>query len=132
MNRRRALALLTAVVIMGLVGWMYLSQASEAAELHHDIQELRQRKEELQRQNDQLAYDIARMASVDQLEGRARQLGYVTVWQAHFVAVAGYLSPNEKTPQDVTALAQREPSAVTGWWKSVADQFEAWAQTDQP
>ena len=136
MNRRRTFALLAAVVILGLVGWMYLSQASEAAELHHHIQELHQRKDELQRQNDQLAYDIARTASVDQLESRARQLGYVYVWQARFVAVVGYPSQDKKAPEDVAALAQRDPAeratspTVTGWWRSVTDQFEAWTQTE--
>lgn len=139
MNRRRALALLAAVVVLGLVGWMYLSQASEAAELDHRIQELSRQKEELQRQNDQLAYEIARRASVDRLEKRARALGYAAVWQARFVYVAAYPSPDKSAPGERPALAQRDPleratpSAVAaGWWQTVADQFEAWVQTEQP
>lgn len=138
MNQRGALALLAIVVLLGLVGWMYLSQASEAAELRHHIQDLRQRKEELQRQNDQLTYEIARLASVDRLDKRARDLGYVAVWQARFVAVAGYSTADEATPGVSTTLAPREPvenatpSAVAGWWQAVTDQFETWTQTEQP
>ncbi len=126
------------IVIMGLVGWMYLSQASEVTETTRRIRELRQQKEELQRQNDQLAYDIARLASVDRLEKRARELGYVAVWEARFLVVADYPTQKEDTLAEKTALAQDSPAehttspAVVGWWKSIASQFEAWALADQP
>lgn len=133
-----ALAFLATIVILGLIGWVYLRQASEAAELQHRIQALRQQEQELQRQNDQLAYEIARLASVDQLNARARQLGYVAVSQARFVAVAGYPSHQESAPDETMTLAQRDPagratpSAVAGWWKTFTGQFEAWAQSEQP
>lgn len=138
MNRRGALALLAAVVVLGLVGWIYLSQASDAAELHRCIRELRQQKEEFQRQNDQLTYEIARLASVERLEKRAHELGYVSVWQARFLAVAGYPAQDETAPDKLTALARRDPaegatpSAVAAWWQIVTDQFESWAKTEQP
>jgi len=138
MSLRGALGLLVVVVVIGLVGWMYLSQASESAETERRIRELRQQREELQRQNDQLTYENARLASVERLETRARELGYVAVWQARFLAVAGYPAQDDGTPDETTALAQgvptkhTTPSAVAGWWKTVADQFEVWTQTDQP
>jgi cell division protein FtsL len=79
MTLRGALGLLVAILVMGLIGWMYLSQASAMAETERHIAKLRQRKQDLQQQNDQLAYDIARLASVGRLERRARELGYVPV-----------------------------------------------------
>ena len=137
MSRRSALVLLVAVVLLGLVGWMCLSQASEAAEMRHHIQELHQQKKELLRENDQLTYDIARLASVERLEKRARELGYVTVRQAHFVLVA-YPLQDEITPNEAMAVAQSNSaeratsSATPDWWQAVTEQFEAWAQTEQP
>ena len=138
MNRRRALALLVSVLALGLIGWMYLSQASKAAELERNIRNLRQQKEEYQRQNDHLTYQVAQTAAIEQLEQRARELGYVTVWQVRFLPVAGYPAQDEFEPDGVTILTQHEPaeratpSAVAGWWQSVTRQFETWSQTDQP
>lgn len=138
MNLRGALGLLAVVVIVGLIGWVYLSQASEAAETERRIWALRQRREELLRQNDQLAYEVARLASVARLEKRARELGYVAVWQARFLAVAGYPAQEDATVDETPPLARVDPgkratpSAVAGWWKAVADQFEVWAQTEGP
>jgi len=130
--------LLLAILVMSLVGWMYLSQASEGAETARRTRELRQQKEELQRQNDQLTYEIARLASVDRLAQRARELGYVDVWEARFLVVTDYPVEEETWPTEAAALTQRDPdarptaSAVVGWWKAIADQFEVWTLTEQP
>ncbi len=130
--------LLLAILIMSLVGWMYLSQASEGAETARRTRELRQQKEELQRQNDQLTYEIANLASVDRLAQRARELGYVDIWEARFLVVTDYSVAEETWPGEAAVLAQRDPgakptaSAVVGWWKAIADQFEVWTLTEQP
>ncbi|UCC65488.1 MAG: cell division protein FtsL [Anaerolineae bacterium] len=138
MNLRRALRWLVLVVIAGLVGWVYLSQASRVAETEHHIRELRQQRDELQRQNDQLTYEVGRLGSVERLTGRARELGYVAVWQARFVAVTSYPAREDGTSNEPTALSQgvpagrATPSVVAVWWQTVADQFEVWTQTGQP
>lgn len=130
--------LLLAILAMSLVGWMYLSQASEGAETARRSRELRQQKEELQRQNDQLTYEIASLASVDRLAQRARELGYVDVWEARFLVVTGYPVEEETWPTEAASLAQRDPgasptaSAVVGWWQAITDQFEVWTLTEQP
>lgn len=138
MKLRGALGLLAAILVIGLVGWMYLSQASEVAGTERRIGELRQQKEGLQRQNDQLTYEIGRLASVDRLEKRARELGYVPVSQARFLVVGNYPAQDRGTSNEATTLVQGDsakrptPLAVAGWWKAVADQFEMWTRTDQP
>ncbi len=138
MNLQGALALLITVVVLGLVGWMYLSQASRAAELDRRFRELGQQKKELLRQNDQLTYEITRLASVDRLEKRAHELGYVAVRQARFVTVTSYPFQDEVAPDDVTTVAQHDsveraaPLAMASWWHAVTDQFDAWAQPEQP
>ena len=138
MDLRRALRWLVLVVVAGLVGWVYLSQASRVAETEHHIRELRQQRDELQRQNDQLTYEVGRLGSVERLTRRARDLGYVAVWQARFVAVPSYPTRDDGTPSEATALRQDDPaghatpSAVASWWQAVADQFEVWTQTGQP
>jgi type II secretory pathway pseudopilin PulG len=137
-NLRGTPALLVVIVVMGLVGWLYLSQASEATETTRRIRELRQQKEELQRQNDQLTYDVARLASVDRLEERARELGYVTVWEARFLVVTDYPVQGGDTTVEAMASAQngsaerKTSSAVVSWWKTIAGQFEVWASADEP
>jgi len=137
-NRRKALGLLVGVLTLGLVGWMYLSQASQAVNLERQIRGLRQQKQDLQRQNDHLTYEVARLASVERLERRARELGYVAVWQAHFLLVAGYPSPDGTAADEMAALPparpqeRATPSAVAGWWQAVTQQFEAWSQADEP
>ena len=138
MGLRGALGLLVVIVIVGLVGWVYLSQASEVAETERRIRELGRRKEELLRQNDQLAYEVAQLGSVQRLEKRARGLGYTAVWQAHFLAVVGYPTPGEVIVDETPALVRRDPHsratppAVAGWWETVASQFETWSQGGQP
>lgn len=138
MNPRGALGLLAAILAVGLVGWIFLSQASATAETERRIQKLRQQKEEIQRQNDQLAYDIARLASVERLEKRARELGYVPVSEAHFLAVANYpihtpdTAKAKKIPSWTNPTKRTTPSAVAGWWESVTDQFDVWSQIPQP
>lgn len=137
-NLRGTPGLLVAVLVMGLVAWIYLSQASEVTETTRRIRELRQQKEELQRQNDQLNYEIAQFASVDRLEKRARELGYLAVWEARFLVVTDYPTPQEDAPAETTTLTQSDSAgrttapAVVGWWKTIADQFEVWALTDRP
>lgn len=136
MTLRGALGLLGGILVVALVGWVYLSQASAMAETERHIEELRQQKEELQRQNDQLAYEIAKLASVNRLEKRARELGYVPISQAHFLVVAGYPAQDKGSLGETTALAQSGPAgratplAVVGWWKAIEDQFEDWIETD--
>jgi cell division protein FtsL len=138
MSLRAALGLLVIVMIAGLVGWVYLSQASEATETERRIRELRLQKEELQRQTDQLTYEVAQLASVEQLTKRARDLGYVPVWQPRFLTVVGYPTQDDGTSNEQTALSHGSsaghatPSAVAGWWEAVTDQFVVWARTDQP
>jgi type II secretory pathway component PulJ len=138
MTLRGALGVLVAILVMGLIGWMYLSQASVMAETERHIAKLRQRKQDLQRQNDQLAYDIARLASVGRLERRARVLGYVPVSQARYLIVAGYPVQDKGLPDETAALAQSGPAeratplAVAGWWKAIEDQFAGWIQTERP
>ncbi|MFZ5918700.1 MAG: septum formation initiator family protein [Chloroflexota bacterium] len=137
-NRRKALGLLVGVLTLALVGWMYLSQASQTVKLERQIRGLRQQKQELQRQNDHLVYEVARLASVERLERRARELGYVAVWQAHFLLVTGYPSPDSTAADEMAALPparpqeRATPSAVAGWWQAVTQQFEAWSQADEP
>lgn len=138
MSLRGALGLLLGILVIGLVGWTYLSQASAMAETERRIAELRQQRLDLQQQNDQRAYDVARLASVGRLEKRARELGYVPVSQAHYLVVAGYPVQGEGSPDERMALAQDGPAehatplAVAGWWKAIEDQFVGWIETEQP
>jgi len=138
MTLRGALGLLLAILVVGLIGWTYLSQASAMAETERHIAELRQRKQDLQRLNDQLTYDIARLASVDRLERQARKLGYVPVSQVRYLIVADYPVRDIDVRGGTAALPQSGPAeratplAVAGWWKAIEDQFTGWIQTEQP
>ena len=65
---------------------------------------------------------MARLGSVGRSEKRARELGYVAVWEARFLAVIGFPTQEDAAFDEVPALVQSSPSqratpsAVAGWW----------------
>ena len=79
---RRQLRLPTATIwllilaVCTLLGAVYLAQASQAAEMGRQVEQLKLVKDNLQRQNAQLEADIAAADSPAQLTRRALALGF--------------------------------------------------------
>jgi len=121
----RAMAgVLIILLAFSLLGWLYLTQASYVATASRRVQDLEEKKAQLQRQNLELMAEIAQLESVTRLSGRAKELGFVKVTpeEADFVLVRA----ESWTP--ATALADGSP--VSRWLGSVSAQFAAWVHTE--
>jgi hypothetical protein len=79
------LALLFALT--GLVAGLYLWQASEIAVTGRRIEVLRQRRQDLQRENAELLEQIATEGSVPAVQDRAARLGFSPAAQVDYVPV---------------------------------------------
>jgi hypothetical protein len=66
-------------LILSLLGWIYLTQASHVATTSRRNQELEAEKARLQQENMELMVEIAAYESVSRLAARAEELGFVAV-----------------------------------------------------
>ncbi len=117
-----AIGMLIILLVVSLLGWIYLTQASFVATTSRRVQELETEKALLQERNLELMAEIAEWESVTRLATKARQLGFVssTTQDNQFLAI--HDMPSEQT------VAQ-EPTEAD-WWARVASQFTSWAQSE--
>ncbi len=66
---------ITSVLLIGLMAVLYLSQIGQAVSVNQQIQDLRIRQADLQRQNQDLSYTIAQERSPAYIANRARKQG---------------------------------------------------------
>ncbi|HHX63907.1 MAG TPA: hypothetical protein GX702_03340 [Chloroflexi bacterium] len=64
------------ILLIGLAGWLYLHQASEAAGYAHEIRELERRRERLGREIVALRADVAKLGSLERILSVGEELGY--------------------------------------------------------
>ena len=129
---RATFGMLIMLVVLSLLGWIYLTQASHVATTSRRIEELQRDKARLEQQNLELAVQIAAMESVSRLAERARELGFVNVAldDADFLVAA--------VPDEVQLLeASEESESVArsesaGWLARVSSQFTDWVQSESP
>lgn len=122
---RAMIGVLCILAAFALLGWIYLSQASNVAMTSRRVQDLEEQKSQLQEQNLELMVQIAEYESVSRLAERAEALGFVrlSLDEVEFLAVV--------EPRDETAMLAATSSPQT-WWAQVAAQFTTWAQTELP
>ena len=75
------------VALVGLVAGLYLWQASEIAVTGRRIEVLRQRRQDLQRENTELLEQIAVEGSVPAVQERAARLGFSPAAQVDYLPV---------------------------------------------
>ena len=121
-GNRAMLGVLCILAAFGLLGWIYLSQASYVTMTSRRVQELEAEKVRLQEQNLQLMADIAELESVAHLATRSEALGFVSVPvnDAEFLVIAD--------PVDADMMLA-STSPTDSWWNRVADQFIAWSRS---
>jgi hypothetical protein len=131
---RATLGMLIMLVVLSLLGWIYLTQASHVATTSRRIEELQADKVRLEQQNLELMVEIAELESIGRLVVRAQELGFtmVALDDADFVVAA---VPD--VPQVPVALSQEDGGSgsrteSTGWLDNVASQFTAWVQSESP
>lgn len=131
---RATLGMLIMLVVLSLLGWIYLTQASHVATTSRRIEELQVDKARLEQQNLELRVEIAELESIGRLSARARELGFTTVAldDADFVVAA--VPDVSQVP--VALLADDGGSSnqnqSTSWLDNVAAQFTAWVQSESP
>jgi hypothetical protein len=137
---RATFGMLIMLVVLSLLGWIYLTQASHVATTSRRIEELQTDKARLEQQNLELMVEIATLESVGRLATRARELGFsaVALDDTDFVLAAvpnvaqvpvEVPTGNERARSDGGRGAQPESA---GWLESVASQFTAWVQSETP
>lgn len=130
---RATLGMLIMLVVLSLLGWIYLTQASQVATTSRRIEELQIDKARLEQQNLELSVEIASLESVGRLAARARELGFVALAleDADYVVAA----MPEVAPVPIARSqenAAKDARSRASWLEGVAAQFTAWVQSDSP
>jgi hypothetical protein len=125
------------VALVALLGVVYLTLGSESIVSGYHIQQMTWDMMELQRQNAQLEAQIAAFEAVDELQDRARQMGFVAAKpeEIEYLRVDNYPPvPGEGLPQEVATELVSADSHLS-WWDRMTRGFTGWthstAQVDQ-
>jgi hypothetical protein len=148
LDARTAIGSLLILILVSLLGWLYLTQASQVTTTGYRIYELENERARLQRENAKLMLEIAELGRLEVVEARARQLGFVPSEQVEYLAVAGYY-PSDYSLSGQLAVAFGEEdlaldfpeqqktgneavrAALVGGWEKLVSQFSVWI-TVQP
>jgi cell division protein FtsB len=130
-------ALILFVVVAIIIGALFLVQATTNVGNARDIQELREQRDRLLRENEALRAENAQLASVPSLFERAATLGFVTAGpeDIQYLVVEGYVYDQPAptlTPRIETATPQVYDDNFAGWLDRQMDNlrelFEGWGQ----
>ena len=131
--------ILFVLTLLGLLGWLCLTQASQVSTARYRIWEKEVEKARLQRQNAELLAEIAAMLSVPNLKAKAERSGYAPAERPQYLDVPDYSDggvsrgglataprPDEST---LVYLEEHEnkPRGVARWLEQAISQFAAWA-----
>ena len=142
LDARTAIGSLLILILVSLLGWLYLTQASQVTTTGYRIYELERERARLQRENAKLMLEIAELERLEVVRVRARQLGFVPPDQAEYLVVADYPSDRPSSGQLAATfgeenLALDSPqqekmgnetmgAALAGWWEKMVSQFNIW------
>lgn len=147
LDARTAIGSLLILILVSLLGWLYLTQASQVTTTGYRIYELERERARLQRESAKLMLEIAELERLENVEARARQLGFVPPEQVEYLTVANY-PPDHPSLGQLAAtsgeenLAWHSPqqeetgneavrAALVGGWEKLVSQFNIWI-TVQP
>lgn len=147
LDARTAIGFLLILVLVSLLGWLYLTQASQITTTGYRIYELEGERARLQRDNAKLMLEVAELERLENVEARARQLGFVPPERVEYLVVADYPPDHPLSGQLAAAfgeehLALNSPppeetgnevvgAALIDWWEELVSQFNIWI-TIQP
>ena len=120
---RLALGLLLVVVIISLIGWLYLTQASQVTATGYRIHELELEKAKIERANALLRLQIAQLESIPRIEARARELGFAPPQKVRYLVVP--VEPVEHAPPQAFS-PQQSTAHDDSLWEMVLSQLSAW------
>jgi len=90
---RDLLQVLLSVVLLLLVVWLYLIQATQAVSIEERIERLKARKMQLQQENALLRAQIAEEGCLSRVLKEAPALGFAPLKPTHYLVVAPLTSP---------------------------------------
>jgi cell division protein FtsB len=147
LDAKTAIGSLLILILVSLLGWLYLTQASQVTTTGYRIYELERERASLQRENAKLMLEIAELERLESVEARARQLGFVSPERLEYLVVADY-PPDHPSSGQLAATFEGENlaldsskqektgkqavgAALAGWWEEMVSQFNIWI-TVQP
>ena len=147
LDARTAIGSLLILILVSLLGWLYLTQASQVTTTGYRIYELEGERARLQRENAKLMLEVAELERLESVEARARQLGFVPPERVEYLIVADYPPDHPSSGQRAATFGkenlaldspQREKTedevmgaALAAWWEKLVSQFNIWI-TVQP
>ena len=142
LNARTAIGSLLILILVSLLGWLYLTQASQVTTTGYRIYELEGERARLQRENAKLMFEIAELERLEDVEARARQLGFVPPEQVEYLGVADYPPDHSSSGQLAVTFAKEDfaldspkqdnrgseavEAALASWWEKLVSQFNIW------
>jgi hypothetical protein len=142
LDARTAIGSLLILVLVSLLGWLYLTQASQVTTTGYRIYELERERARLQRENAKLRLEIAELERLEVVGVRVRQLGFVPPDQVEYLVVADYPSDHPSSgqlaatfgeenlaldsPQQEKMGNEARGAALAGWWEKMVSQFNIW------
>lgn len=130
----------TILVLLGLAGWLYLTQSSQVARYAHEIQVLERRKERLHRELVALRGEVALAGSLQRVQEAGVALGYILPeakdtsrrlrleyqppTPAPVAANVTVVPGNQSTPEETSSQRGSQ-----GWLQRLWDQFQTWLHT---
>jgi hypothetical protein len=75
LDNKVTLGMLSTLLVLSLIAWIYLTQASAVATTSYHIDELRLELDQLRNQNSAIVLEIAQLEALSRVEVRAHELG---------------------------------------------------------
>jgi hypothetical protein len=116
-------------MILLLIGGLYLAVSSKVADLGRDVMVLENRREELQRENDELRAELARSTSPDRMMELAQSLGFrpARLNEVTYVSLEAYDPPVEFVAPQPRAEPDAGKSALSpAYTETIVDFFRRW------
>jgi len=141
LDAKTAARLMLCVALLSLVGWLYLTQASQMANTGHSMRLAVDDIEKIERGNALLRYQISQLEALPRIEARARQLGFGPTGRATYLVTSDYPATPEMIAASATPESWSEPaqtsadtepglptttSSLLDFWAKVKAQFMAW------
>jgi hypothetical protein len=138
LDAKTATGLLLCILLFSLVGWLYLTQASQMAATGHHMRQTVQEIERIERENALLGYKVAELETLPRIEARARQIGLGPMTRMTYLVIPEMMPPLQSASVEVMAAADPgdSPAALPEdagplaellkFWDDVRAEFEVW------
>lgn len=130
LDSKAALGFLILIAVFSMVGWLYLSQASQITATSFRIDELQRDFQAIQQQNVSLELEIARAESISRVEARARELGYAPAGEVRYISLAGVAVPQKQGEGEGADPGGGE--VQESWWREIVNRLTVWLKSETP